>query len=159
MSRIKAIFDRDIRIVSTMMVHESGSKFYEVLSLSGKPSDSFKLLSLTRWGKISNRDSGGSWGKGKVITSSLGLSRYNAAIVNSKTSRGYAIEEENIISVERLRDLGFSRVCLEDSVSKFLEQFGIDVPALEQLDADYQEAIKAPEPEAPIVRSPLYGSW
>lgn len=72
---------------ATYLLHESGTKFYEVVQLYN--ADERKFVLVKRWGKVAARVRGGEI-KVEEYQSALKLDAAAAKVVRDKESRGYA---------------------------------------------------------------------
>lgn len=164
MSDLRTIVERDIVVTSTMMKHESGTKFYEVLLLQSQPSDAHNPLCMTRWGSINKQERGGTWGKGKSLNPRRPTA-YTDRILYDKNSRGYTSADGTIYKDSQaynyLLRLGFFDLYESSgNVYAFLRQFDVDQSMLIGDITPIGASLTAMAASAPIItRHPMFGSW
>lgn len=155
-----------IRVVGQMLDHESGSKFYEGIYFEN--SKSRECVLIFRWGKVSERDSGG--GQTKVeIASPAKVSEAYRKKIREKEGRGYSDSRRGIgfgnsIDPDMLRiELG-KHYKDEDVIEQAIIALGVtDIATATQKDMDHlfgkDNDVVVEEPAPEPVRGDDWASW
>jgi hypothetical protein len=78
-----------------MMSHEGGTKFYEVILLREKGTNT--SMCICRWGPNAARNIGGTFGKPKLLNKNY--QSYVQAIISNKQKRGYKVESRLDVNI------------------------------------------------------------
>lgn len=163
-----------VDVVRSVLHHEGGTKFYEVIvlwPLIGKAEGeeleiidhSKNALVNTRWGPNARLYENGSFGNGELIPCNL-ASKVFSTKVSAKTKRGYEPRSEATGRItgqdarRLLKLLGYLGKGYDAGTSNFFSQLMIEERILTIAPQEKIAAIKT-EKVKPIIRSPLYGSW
>jgi len=153
---------------STMLSHEGGTKFYEVMTLHVGD----KVLCMKRWGRNASKDKNGTFGKAKDLMPKF-YSHYAQAAVNDKMGRGYSVENNFTCTgremLDKLADYGFNDYLIDgddgEIAADWFKSLGWDgnkVIGYEEgeLMSDFSEEVDIPEVVAKqSVASSVFGSW
>lgn len=155
-----------IRVVGQMLDHEGGSKFYEGIFFEN--SKTRECVLVFRWGKVSERDTGGGQTKVEIATPAKISDSYRKKI-REKEGRGYfdsrrGIGFGNQIDPEMLRiELG-KHYKDEDVIEQVILALGVaDIATATKEDMDHlfgkDDDVVVEEPTLEPVRGEDWASW
>lgn len=151
----------EIKTESTMMHHESGTKFYEVIRIFNGAGGRFVVVN--RWGKMSEKRGG----QAKVENfATAGTADFTAGKkINDKTKRGYKIVS-GVDALARTFDGDLARLNLgerfsdSDTVELIMSSLGIsDVLTGTSGNTFIRDDVVVEEPEPEIERGQEWASW